>query len=143
MFGSGAPEVTVAWPRLAARMRMRAAGVPLDAVLVTPAPRRAAEPEPEATPPEVVSYPLDAELRERVIDIERLIIEVAQDLQKLKAAGRADDILVQTCRKLVARAKDSLTGREASEFTARRLDMTRNSLTTTWRQIKSRLRALG
>jgi hypothetical protein len=98
------------------------------------------EVEVEAVPPEVVLYPLDADLREKVIEIERLIIEVGQDLQKLKAAGRADDILLQTCRKLVSRAKESLSGREPSEFNARRLDMTRNSLTTTWRQIKSRLR---
>jgi hypothetical protein len=101
----------------------------------------AADAEVDAdAPPEEILYPLDAELRERVIEIERLIIEVGQDLQKLKAAGRADDILLQTCRKLVSRAKESLSGREPSEFNARRLDMTRNSLTTTWRQIKSRLR---
>lgn len=105
-----------------------------------PAAVVAPEPEPEAVPPEEVLYPLDAELRERVIEIERLIIEVGQDLQRLKAAGKADDILIQTCRKLVSRAKESLSGREASEFTTRRLDMTRNSLMTTWRQIKSRLR---
>ena len=95
--------------------------------------------EPEATPPEEVLYPLDPELRERVIEIERLIIEVGQDLVRLREAGKADDIIVQTCRKLVTRAKESLSGREPSEFTTRRLDMTRNSLMTTWRQIKSRL----
>jgi len=65
---------------------------------------------------------------------------VGQDLKRLKAVGQADDILLQTCRKLVTRAKESLSGREASEFTARRLEMTRNSLMTTWRQIKSRLK---
>jgi hypothetical protein len=96
--------------------------------------------EPEA-PPEDVLYPLDPDLRERVIDIERIIIELGRDLQNLKARGKADDILLQTCRKLVSRAKEGLTGREGSEFNARRLDMTRNSLMTTWRQIKSRLRA--
>jgi hypothetical protein len=95
--------------------------------------------EPEAAPPEEVLYPLDPELRERVIEIERLIIEVGQDLVRLREAGKADDIIVQTCRKLVTRAKESLSGREPSEFTTRRLDMTRNSLMTTWRQIKSRL----
>lgn len=96
--------------------------------------------EPEAAPPEEILYPMDAELREQVIEIERLIIEVGQDLARLRAAGKADDILVQTIRKLVSRAKESLSGRETSEFNARRLDMTRNSLMTTWRQIKSRLR---
>lgn len=98
-----------------------------------------AEAEPEA-PPEDIVYPLDAELRERVMDIERIIIDLGHDLQELKARGSADDILLQTCRKLVSRAKESLSGREPSEFTTRRLDMTRNSLLTTWRQIKSRLK---
>jgi hypothetical protein len=97
------------------------------------------EPEPEAVPPVDVLYPLDAELREQVIEIERIIIELGHDLQVLKARGRADDILLQTCRKLVTRAKDSISGREASEFNLRRLEMTRNSLMTTWRQVKSRL----
>ncbi len=126
-----------AWMEL---KRDRAAGaLPPEALQVVPEP--AAAPLPEEAPPEEVLYPLDAELRERVIEIERLIIEVGQDLHQLKAAGKADDILIQTCRKLVSRAKESLSGRETSEFNARRLDMTRNSLMTTWRQIKSRLRA--
>lgn len=88
-----------------------------------------------------VHYPMDAELREQVIEIERMIAEIGQDLEQLKARGRADDILLQTCRKLEARAKESLSGRDPAAFTSRRLDMTRNSLMTTWRQIKSRLRA--
>ncbi len=73
-----------------------------------------------------------------MIDIERLIQAIATDLERLKAAGKADDILIQTCRKLTRRAREALAGPQASEFTARRLDMTRNSLTTTWRQIQSR-----
>lgn len=113
--------------------KARAAAAP-----ATPAPPAPA-PEPEA-PPEEVLYPLDPELRERVIEIERLIIDLGRDLQDLKKAGRADDILLQTCRKLVARAKESLTGREASEYNVKRLDMMRNSLMTTWRQVKSRLK---
>jgi hypothetical protein len=99
-------------------------------------------PLPPEAPPVDVLYPLDAELRERVMDIERVIIELGQDLQRLKARGVADDILLQTCRKLVMRAKESLAGKDASEFNVRRLDMTRNSLMTTWRQIRSRLKAL-
>lgn len=94
----------------------------------------------EAPEPEEVLYPLDLELRERVLEIERIIIELAGDLRRLKAAGKADDILLQTCRKLVSRAKESLTGKEPSEFNAKRLDVMRNSLTTTWRQVRSRLR---
>jgi len=104
--------------------------------LPAPVPSPPAEPEL----PEEVVYPLDAELRERVIEIERLIVELGRDVQTLKDQGRLDDILLQTCRKLVGRAKESLTGREPSEFTARRLDMIRNSLMTTWRQVKSRLK---
>jgi hypothetical protein len=121
-----------AWMELKAE---KASGVP------PPPEPVVAEPEVlEAAAPEEVLYPLDAELRERVIEIERIIIELGEDIRTLKAQGRADDILLQTCRKLVLRAKDGLSGREPSEFTARRLDMTRNSLLTTWRQVKSRLK---
>jgi hypothetical protein len=106
-----------------------------------PAPVPDAEAEAAAeAPPEEVLYPLDAELREQVIEIERIIIQLGQDLQRLKAQRGADDILLQTCRKLVSRAKDGISGREPSEFNSRRLDMTRNSLLTTWRQVRSRLK---
>jgi len=104
-----------------------------------PAPATQAPP-PVGAPKEVV-YPLDTELREHVIEIERLMAELDDDLKRLKEAGKADDILVQTCRKLVARAKETVSGREGSEFNAKRLEMMRNSLTTTWRQVKSRLKA--
>jgi len=104
-----------------------------------PPPPAPPEPEPEAPPTDVL-YPLDPELRESVLDIERVIIELGHDLQKLKAGGLANDILLQTCRKLVVRAKESLSGRDLSEFNARRLEMTRNSLLTTWRQVRSLLR---
>ena len=105
----------------------------------SPAPPVPAEAQPEAA--EDVIYPLDSDLRELVVDIERIIIELGQDLQRLRTRGHVDDILLQTCRKLVTRAKEIISGREPSEFTARRLDMTRNSLMTTWRQVRSRLRA--
>lgn len=127
-----------AWAELK-QERARPAEVP---AVPAPAPQPVPPPPPEAeaeAPPEDVLYPLDAELRERVIDIERIIIELAHDLQLLKERGRADDILLQTCRKLVTRAKESLSGREPSEFTVRRLEMMRNSLMTTWKQVKSRL----
>jgi hypothetical protein len=104
-----------------------------------PAPAALAPAVPEAASEDVV-YPLDAGLRERVIDIERLIDAVREDLERLKAAGNADDILLQTCRKLTLRAREVLADPQASDFTARRLDMTLNSLTTTWRQIQGRLR---
>lgn len=98
--------------------------------------------EPALAPPteaEVV-YPLDRELRDLVLDIERIIIELGRDLQRLREQGEADDIVLQTCRKLVTRAKESLYGRRPSEFSARRLEVTRNSLMTTWRQVRSRLK---
>lgn len=108
--------------------------------VAAPPPEPPAAVEPEAPPTEVL-YPLDPELRQRVMEIERVIIELGQDLHKLRQQGGADDILLQTCRKLVQRAKESLSGREPSEFNARRLDVTRNSLITTWRQVRSRIRA--
>ena len=94
----------------------------------------------EAEALEDVVYPFDAELRERVIEIERIIIELGQGIKLLKARERADDILLQTCRKLAIRARKILSGRTASELSARRLDMTRDSLLITWRQVRSRLR---
>jgi hypothetical protein len=99
----------------------------------------AEEPRLEPAPVEVV-YPLDAELRERVLEIERIIADLDRDVEELKARGSADDILLQTCRKLVARAREGLSERAANDFSARRLDMMRNSLATTWRQVRSRLK---
>ena len=109
-------------------------------------------PEPEPTAPEPVVaeaeaaaapevlYPLDPILRGRVLEIERMVEQLVGDLQELSARGRADDILLQTCRKLIGRAREGLYSREATDFTTRRLEMTRNSLMTTWRQVQSRLR---
>jgi hypothetical protein len=119
---------------------VRAAGPPPLQAPSPATPAAAADAEPDATAQDVL-YPLDSDLRELVVDIERIIIELGRDLQKLRTKDHVDDILLQTCRKLVTRAKEILSGREPSEFTARRLDMTRNSLMTTWRQVRSRLRA--
>jgi hypothetical protein len=137
-------EVNALYPFLFSRawheIRQERAGagpVEAAAAVVEPPPP---EPEPEAPPTEVL-YPLDPELRQRVMEIERVIIELGQDLHRVRQQGGADDILLQTCRKLVQRAKESLSGKEPSEFNARRLDMTRNSLITTWRQVRSRIRA--
>jgi len=85
-------------------------------------------------------YPLDAELRSTVMEIERMIQEVGRDLHRLKKEGSADDILLQTYRKLVSRAEESLDGRLPSQFNVRRLELTRQSLMTTWRQVRSRLK---
>lgn len=94
----------------------------------------------DPAPHDDVVYPLEADLRTRVIEIERLIQAIATDLERLKAAGKADDILIQTCRKLTLRAREALAEEQATDFTARRLDMTRNSLTTTWRQLQGRFK---
>jgi hypothetical protein len=96
----------------------------------------------EAEPlPEEVVYPLDPELRERVIEIERVITDIDKGVDELRARGAADDILVQTCRKLIARAREILAGKEPSEISTRRLDTMRQTLLTTWKQIQSRLKS--
>jgi hypothetical protein len=110
---------------------------PTPSAPVTPVDAPALTPE---TSSEVV-YPLDRELRDLVLDIERIVIELGRDLQRLREQGEADDIVLQTCRKLVTRAKESLYGRRPSDFSARRLEVTRNSLMTTWRQVRSRLKS--
>lgn len=113
---------------------------PMAPVNEAPSPPPASLPDTEEAPiPEVV-YPLDPALRERVLEIERMMDELHRDLQRLREKGSADDILMQTCRKLIARARESITRGEATDFNTRRLEMTRNSLATTWRQVQSRLR---
>jgi hypothetical protein len=121
-----------AWMEL---RRERAASVPETPPDVLPAPE-SAEDSAEAGEP-----PREGDPQERVAEIERIIVEMDQDLQTLKEAGKADDILVQTCRKLVARARETLAETGTPEFTARRLEMMRNSLMTTLRQVKSRLKS--
>jgi hypothetical protein len=107
----------------------------------------AAAPPPTVPAPEVVAPIEEARsvatiLAELAGDIERMVTEIEDGIQRLKATGKADDILVQTCRKMVARSRETLAERADSGFTARRLEMTRNSLTTTWRQVQSRLKAI-
>ena len=57
------------------------------------------------------------------------------------SSGAADDILLATCAKILYRAHESLTQRAetGSDFAARRLEMTKNSLVTTYRQVRARL----
>jgi hypothetical protein len=86
-----------------------------------------------------VVYPLDTALREQVLEIERVASELSQDIEELKAQGRADDILLQTVRKLLGRARDNLYRKDSVEFAARRLEVTRGSLVTTWRQVRALL----
>jgi hypothetical protein len=79
-------------------------------------------------------------MRERVIEIERVLTDIASGIEELRSRGAADDILIQTCRKLEERAREILAGKEPSEVTTRRLDSMRQTLLTTWKQIQSRMR---
>ena len=95
-------------------------------------------PEPEI---DETIYPLDPAQRELVLEIERVREELEKDLAELKRSGAADDILLATCAKILYRAHESLTQRAetGSDFAARRLEMTKNSLVTTYRQVRARL----
>jgi hypothetical protein len=88
---------------------------------------------------EEVEYPLDPALRDLVLEIERVAEDLQRDVATLKARGAADDIMQASCAKLVARAKESLTGRHGTEFASRHLEMTRNSLVTAYRQVRAKL----
>ncbi len=116
------------------------------AVLAEPVAPEAAAAEAAGPSPEIdeVVYPLDEAQRHLVLEIERVSDELRRDLASLKARGAADDILQATCAKLLARAKDSLTRQDSSsDFAARYLDMTRNSLVTAYRQVRARLTRAG
>lgn len=94
-----------------------------------------------APPADETRHPLNPRLRERLQEIERMIAELNRDLESLRGLGNVDDILLQTCRKLVARAREVLASERPTDFDIRRLDKTRASLITTCRQVKSRLKA--
>jgi len=115
--------------------RVRPAAAEAEPALVEVEVEAEAEPETVA---EIV-YPLDSALREQVLEIERVAVELAQDIEALKAQGRADDILLQTCRKLLGRARENLQKRDSADFATRRLEVTRNSLVTAWRQVRALL----
>ncbi len=88
---------------------------------------------------EEVIYPLDPGLRALVLEIERVAQDLERDVAALKARGAADDIMQASCAKLVARAQESLTRRHPGSFTARHLEMTRNSLVIAFRQVRAQL----
>ncbi len=105
-----------------------------------PAAPMAIDLEPEVLEEVETVYPLDASMRERVLEIERVSFELSEDLAQLKVRGKADDIMLQTCAKLLGRARDNLTKQHSSaDFAARRLEMTRSSLVTAWRQVRALL----
>ena len=105
---------------------------------VSAATPSATEPVSEGASDEFV-YPLDPALRDLVLEIERVSAELTRDVEALKARGAADDILQATSAKLLARARESLSRRHGGDFTSRHLEMTRNSLVTTYRQVRARL----
>ncbi len=90
-------------------------------------------------------YPLDPAEREIVLEIERVRGELERDLDELKEKGGADDILLAACAKILFRVYESLTQRSetGSEFSKRRLEMTKKSLVTTYRQVRARLNRQG
>jgi hypothetical protein len=100
-------------------------------------------PDPETM--EETVYPLDPNQRKLVLEIERVRDDLREDLARLKASGAADDILVATCTKILDRAREALTRRQETDtdFAARRLEMTRKSLVTTYRQVHARLTRAG
>lgn len=106
--------------------------------VLTEAPREEEPPVPEI---EETIYPLDPDERRLVLSIERVREELERDLAALKKMGAADDILLATCAKILYRAHESLTQRAetGSNFSVRRLEMTKNSLVTTYRQVRARL----
>jgi len=134
-------EANTVFPFLFSRafleLRMERATLPPAAPAGPPAPPT---PDVEALPPEEARSAA-AIVKELAAQIQQIIGDIDDGLQRLKAAGKSDDILVQTCRKLIARAQETLNDPEASGFTVRRLEMTRNSLSTTLRQVASRLKA--
>ena len=104
---------------------------------------RASEAEAGGAELEEIQYPLDAALRDLVLEIERIASELQSDIDALRARGAADDILQSTIAKLVARARESLTQRHGTEFANRHLEMTRNSLVTAYRQVHARVARLS
>jgi hypothetical protein len=94
--------------------------------------------EPEAPFADVL-YPLDTELREHVLEIERVIIGIGQDVARLRAERRADEKLAEACGKVVGQARAVLSGRDKAEFNPRRLRMLRSSLLTAWRRVHAQL----
>jgi len=131
-------EANRLWPFVFAR-----AWQELKSELAESSQAAAAAPAPSEPLPEndETIYPLDPGQRELVLEIERVRDELERDLAQLKERGAADDILLSTCAKILFRAHESLTQRAetGSDFAARRLAMTKNSLVRTYRQVRARL----
>jgi len=134
-------EYRTLYPVLAARALSEAreeerSGI--QAATAPPAPAQALDAHGHAL--ETVVYPLDDEMRRLVLDIENVIVRLGHDFLYLKAAGKTDDVLFQACKRLVTRARRAISGREASDFNVRRLEMTLDGLVKVWMTgVRSRL----
>jgi len=84
-------------------------------------------------------YPADDDLRERVLEIERIIIGIGQDMARVRADRGPDEVLLRSCGKTVAQARAVLSGENESLLDPRRLFLIRNSLLTAWRRVHARL----
>jgi hypothetical protein len=110
----------------------------LQAAPAVPTPAEGLDPHGHAL--ETVTYPLDAEMRRLVLDIENVIVRLGHDFLYLKAAGKTDDVLFQACKRLVTRARRAISGQEASDYNVRRLEMTLDGLVKVWMTgVRSRL----
>jgi hypothetical protein len=111
------------------------------AIPIAPPVRVAAkvEPPPPAAPADI-AYPMDAERRRRVIEIEGVIATLGQDLGRLKAEGGAYDLLLQRADRLVSKARETLGARHSSgDVDLRLLDITLDNLGKLSRQVRSLL----
>jgi len=121
---------------------LRSGRIPMAPIApVAPAAKR--EPAPPPLPPTAptdIAYPMDAERRRRVIEIEGMISKLGEDLGRLKAQGGAYDLLVQRSDRLVQKARMTLGARHSSEdVDMRLLDITLDNLAKLSRQVRSLL----
>jgi hypothetical protein len=97
----------------------------------------------EPLPPRIEEtiYPLESAQRELVLEIERVREGLEHDLEELKAAGAADDVLLAICAKMLNQPHGSLArqAETGSDFAQRRLEMTKNTLVAIYRQVRARL----
>ena len=99
----------------------------------------------EPPPPRIDEriYPLEPARRELILEIDRVRKMLGRDLEELKSAGAAaDDILLVMCTKVLCRARESLAqpAETNTDFAQRRLEITKDSVVNTCRQVRARLR---
>jgi hypothetical protein len=131
-------EANRLYPAVFARAWQELKAERAEAEVETAAENAAEPPLPEI---EETVYPLDPAKRDLVLYIERVREDLERCLHDLKAGGGADDILLATTAKILHRVHESLTqqAESDSDFAARRLEMTKKSLVTIYRQVRDRL----